>query len=250
MGKSPCHDNAKPLTPVGRVEPEILGDGLAGDRSYGVLDLESRTVLSAKRVGQLLLAFARLGDAGPLLSLPGSGELGEGPALDAALTQWLGRPSRLVGAKEHGPGTYQATTDFEHEGASVSSWQGPAGRFVDSYPIHLLTTATLRACAAERPELEWSPRRFRPNILLEAEGAEFLEEGWVGRHLSLGEAELQVVKPCARCVMTTRAQPGGLERELDVLRHVHAAHASNLGVLATVVIPGMVHLGDTPELVG
>ncbi len=44
--------------------------------------------------------------------------------------------------------------------------------------------------------------------------------------------------------MTTRAQPGGIERQLDVFRHLAAAHGSALGVHARVVRAGTIAVGD------
>jgi MOSC domain-containing protein YiiM len=44
--------------------------------------------------------------------------------------------------------------------------------------------------------------------------------------------------------MTTRAQPGGIERQLDILRHLNAAHGSNLGVLGRVVQAGRLEVGQ------
>jgi MOSC domain-containing protein YiiM len=44
--------------------------------------------------------------------------------------------------------------------------------------------------------------------------------------------------------MTTRAQPGGIERQLDILRHVNSAHGPNLGVHARVLHPGRIEVGQ------
>ena len=40
--------------------------------------------------------------------------------------------------------------------------------------------------------------------------------------------------------MTTRPQPGGIERDLDVLRTINAERATHLGVGTLVVTPGEV----------
>jgi hypothetical protein len=44
--------------------------------------------------------------------------------------------------------------------------------------------------------------------------------------------------------MTTRPQPGGIERDLDVLRTINAERATHLGVGTLVVTPGAVAVGD------
>jgi uncharacterized protein YcbX len=89
---------------------------------------------------------------------------------------------------------------------------------------------------------------FRPNVLIDAEGDDFLEQGWIGQRVSIGEVVLDIRRPCSRCVMTTRAQPGGIERQLDILRHLNAAHASNLGVLGRVVQAGRLEVGQPVRL--
>jgi len=47
-----------------------------------------------------------------------------------------------------------------------------------------------------------------------------------------------------RCVMVTRAQPGGIDVDRDVLRWVHREHGGLLAVGASVVQPGRVRVGD------
>lgn len=218
--------------------------GVEGDRRFGVLDASSGTIISAKKDGRLLEARAMLAGVELTVRLPtGETALATGPGVDAALTAWLGRPVRLVEARPEGRGTYEMPKDFEDDTSDPYRWQGPPGSFVDSAPIHLLTTASLRGIAAERPELQWDVARFRPNVLIDVDGADLVEQNWLGRRLSLGPVMLEVRKPCARCVMTTRAQPGGIERQLDILRHVNAAHAANLGVLARVVEGGRLEVG-------
>jgi uncharacterized protein YcbX len=70
-----------------------------------------------------------------------------------------------------------------------------------------------------------------------------------GRRIQIGEVEVRISKGCTRCVMTTRPQPDGLERQLDILRHAIRFHDNQVGLRATVVRSGMVHLGDQVVLV-
>jgi uncharacterized protein len=51
-------------------------------------------------------------------------------------------------------------------------------------------------------------------------------------------------------VMTTRAQPGGLERDLDIVKTINHDHQSNLGVYAAVTQPGAIAVGDAVEVDG
>jgi uncharacterized protein len=220
---------------------EVLAHGLAGDRRYGVQAGESGRVLSAKREGRLLTARA----AGPgRISLPtGESLAGPGDDTDAALSAWLQRPVHLVEAHADQIPTFESQSDAADDASASVTWQGHPQAFVDSSPIHLLTTASLRAVRAQRPDLDWRVARFRPNLVVDAPGDERVEDAWVGHRCSVGAVQLEIIKPCERCVMVTRFQPGGLDRELGVLTHLARVSQSTLGVLARVLRPGVVSVG-------
>jgi uncharacterized protein YcbX len=218
-------------------------DGVVGDRQYGVFDETSRTVLSAKREGRLFDATATLRDEELTVTLPGGRSYEPGQPLNEALTQWLGRPVRLVASSTLGAATYESPSDFEQDESPLESWDGPPGSFVDDSPLHLLTSLDLAELMNERPELQWDVRRFRPNVVLEPVTSRPSPLA-IGSRVTIGACEVDVHKGCTRCVMTTRAQPGALDRELDILRHVARHHDSMVGVRATVVRSGSVHLGD------
>jgi uncharacterized protein YcbX len=223
---------------------EVAERGVAGDRAFGVLDIGSGTIISAKKDGRLLEAQAVMAGAELAIRLPnGETVLGCGLDADRALSAWLGRRVSLVAAEQGRRATYEMPVDFEDDGSEPLRWQGPEGSFVDSSPVHIVTTATLSSMAAERPDLQWSVSRFRPNLLIEVDGGGFPEQEWIGARLQAGPAVLAVYKSCSRCVMTTRAQPGGTIRQLDILRHINQAHGTNLGVLARVSTPGTLELG-------
>jgi MOSC domain-containing protein len=97
--------------------------------------------------------------------------------------------------------------------------------------VSLVSTATIR---------DWDPRRFRSNVLLDGEG----EDDLVGIAVQLGDSRLDIGKQIDRCVMITRPQPGGIERDLDVLRTVARERGNNLAVGALVAHPGEVRVGD------
>ena len=220
--------------------------GVVGDRSFGVLDLQSGTIISAKRDGRLLEASARTEGEGVVIEHPAGPERRPGADLDRELTAWLGRGVRLVAAAQHGIGTYECPEDFEVDDSDPVSWQGSAHSFVDESDVHLLTTADWTTLGSMRPDLHWDVRRFRPNIVLDA--GDRLSTTLIGQHLRIGDAVLEVTKGCTRCVMTTRVQPGGIERELDILRHVIANCDNQVGVRAAVVRAGSVDQGGTAEV--
>ncbi len=95
---------------------------------------------------------------------------------------------------------------------------------------------------------DWDVRRFRPNLFIDTELEGWVEDGWCGRTVRLGDVELLPRLPCSRCTMVTRQQPG-LERDLDIYRTVARQHDGNLGVWTTVETSGIIRLGDPIEVV-
>jgi uncharacterized protein len=99
--------------------------------------------------------------------------------------------------------------------------------------------------AAESSFDGWDERRFRFNVIVDGSG----ETDLIGRKLQLGDAVVDVVKSIGRCVITTRPQPGGIERDLDVLRTINARSEGQLGIGALVLTGGKVSLGDELQVV-
>ena len=232
------------------VEAVVEGDGVRGDRAWGIRDEATGRILTGRREPDLLLAASSLADDGrPQIALP-SGEacVGTGPASDAALSAWLGRAVRLVAAVDVPPSTAEFFADATDDSSAAIEWTMPQDRFVDTMPVLLLTTASLRAGAALHPEGAWEPRRFRPNVLIEADGADgFVEDDWCGRIVRVGEVEFEPQQPCGRCTMVTRPQPG-LDRDLDVYKVLARHHGGTFGVWATVRTPGTIRAGDPVEV--
>ena len=222
---------------------EVVVDigGVVGDRRYGVLDRRTGCILSAKWEPRLL--DARALQTGPelVVKLPtGETVLGLGAASDAALSAWLGGPVHLQEAGPQTQGTYQSHAEPTDDESEEVTWSGPPGKFVDEAPLHLLTTASLQ---------QWDTRRFRPNVVIDPGDARgFVEDDWVDRRVRVGEVELEIVKRTSRCSMISRAQPGGIERDLDVIRSLRADHDLDLGVHARVIVAGVIRRGDRVEV--
>ena len=115
-------------------------------------------------------------------------------------------------------------------------------------PASLVSDGSLRALARQAGVDAVDARRFR--MLIELEDAEAHEEdGWIGKHVALGDAVLAVTKADARCAITTQDPDSGI-RDLDTLRTIIAyrglrdAKHADFGVLADVAKPGTVRLGD------
>jgi uncharacterized protein len=171
--------------------------GVIGDRAWGVCDIASGALLSAKRDPRLLLATASArGEGVVFASLPSAAATGR--AADDALSELAGRPVRI----------------------EVAPTVGPA--FVDEAPLHLLAVSALGG---------WDVRRFRPNVPLDTA----LElDDMIGERLAIGEVVVEVLKRTRRCAMTTARQPG-LPKDVGVLRTLAREQDPCQGVYARVV---------------
>ena len=215
-----------------RLEPaQVTADGFEGDRRFAIYDVETGFGLTARRVPELLFASARLREDGSAeITLPD----GSTASSDEALCEWLGRKVTLRSSDSSVARRYENVEDFEHEPSSEwVPFDGADGPFHDSARtrVSLVSTATIR---------DWDPRRFRSNVLLDGEG----EDELVGSQVELGGTRLDVGKRVERCVMTTRAQAGGIERDLDVLRTIARERGACLAIGALVAQPGTVRVGD------
>lgn len=115
----------------------------------------------------------------------------------------------------------------------------------DDGPVSVLGTASVVAVEAETGH-PVEPERFRPNVLLTSERA-YAEDDLVGRQVQLGSAVLRVTMTSPRCVMVD-AETAALPAAPGVLRAVGRAHDACLGVIADVVRPGRVSVGDALEV--
>jgi len=228
------------------VTATIEDDGILGDRRWGIHDEQTDRILTARRRPELLAASASYDDGVPVITLPnGRVAVGPGEQTDRLLSDWLGSPVSLVSSTGTSPGRAEYFADATDDTSQAIEWTMPEGRYVDAAPLLVLTTASLRTGARLHPDGVWDPRRFRPNILLDLEGDGWIEDGWVGRPLQVGAAELLPIEPCVRCTMVTRAQPG-LDADRDVFRTLARHHQGHFGVWSVVVTAGTVRTGWQP----
>jgi len=227
----------------------LVGDGVDGDRHWGILDRSDGRILTARREPRLLFAASRRGPADiPLIKLPDGRMLtGTGPATDKALSTWLGKPVTLVSATESDALRAEYFADATDDSSRAIEWTMPKGRFVDAYPLLVMSTAGLRGGAAAYAAGAWDVRRFRPNILIEMEGEGWLEDAWIGRTLRFGATQLSPDRRCIRCTMVSRAQPG-LDRDVNIYKTLSRTHGGEAGMWTRVTGPGSVSEGDTAEI--
>ena len=121
--------------------------------------------------------------------------------------------------------------------------------FADGYPLLVLSEESVEDLNT-RLETPVPMNRFRPNIVVRGAGA-YAEDQW--RRVRFGEVNAAVVKPCARCSITTVDQQTG-ERSKEPLRTLATyRHDPERDVLfAQNVIhagPGTIRVGDVVEVI-
>jgi uncharacterized protein YcbX len=252
--------------------------GIPGDRGWAVYDESRSGITGGKRLPPLRGCRARYpsepvaGDGSPPaeITLPDGGRLLT-DAADAArrLSELFGRPVTL---RSLGPAGAESAPRLTSEGESpetVRALNGlqpgepmpdmsafpperlrrlRQGNFFDAFPIHLLTRTTLRTLARLAPESVWDERRFRPNLVVEADEAEgYPELGWIGRRLRVGAAVIEVITGCPRCVMTTQPVED-VPQDHRVMRTLVRETRHIAGIYAGIVAEGAVRAGDAVEI--
>jgi hypothetical protein len=228
-------------------EIELGPTGARGDRRFYVIDdrgrmvngkvvVDLQTVTSdwSEDTHELALRFpdgsrvAAVVDGGPVVattffSVPREGVVPDGPWSEA-LSEHFGRPLRLV------------RTD-----SAVDRGPGGAASLISSASMARL--AEVASCDAV------DPRRFR--MLIEVDGLKaHAEDGWVGRRVRVGDAELAFNGHVGRCAITQR-DPETAERDLptlDLLRsyrgELETTEPLPFGIYGEVVCGGRVAIGD------
>src|SRR3954451_8879795 len=258
--------------------------GLHADRMWAVRDVELGTFTTARRWPMLLRCSARFADdpagrsAGPgdvlevLVTFPDGAELASSdPAVHDRLSELIGKPARLEPlpalSDKKAYRTPQATKadmrrqflvaegdplpDFSmipvRRLAELARYATPVGALYDVYPLHVLTRSSLRAMEQKAPGAQFDVRRFRPNVVIDLDGAELTEFGWCGGRLRAPDVTFDAQIPAVRCSIPTRQQ-GDLPADPDVLRTINAHADRCLGVYANVAAGGTLSEGDRLEL--
>jgi uncharacterized protein YcbX len=115
------------------------------------------------------------------------------------LSGWLGREVRLVFFDDSAKRT--ASAEWAGDGTPVT--------FADGYQILVTTTGSLKALNDNieiHGEGSVGMERFRPNIVIDTDEA-WPEDHWAA--IEISGVRFDLVKPCARCIMTTQDQLTG-----------------------------------------
>ena len=169
---------------------EVRPGGIPGDRGWALRETATGRAASAKTYAALMLCRARFLDepAADQALPPAEVELPDGVLTRTDAPNANALLSRLLGAD-----------------VAFSRQDGGAGHF-DARPLHFLTTAALATMRA-KSGLDFDVRRFRPNVLVEWEAPGRPEDAWPGSTMRVGQVDVRVIRPVARCVMTTLPQP-------------------------------------------
>jgi uncharacterized protein YcbX len=88
------------------------------------------------------------------------------------------------------------------------------GSFFDLFALSVITTSSLDQLGELEPQSRVDARRFRMNVSVDTPARRFVENGWLGRSLAIGDdVQIGVSLPDPRCVMPSLAQedvPRGL----------------------------------------
>lgn len=255
--------------------------GVPGDRGWALRDEQAAEIRGAKRLTSLMQFHAHYlaepsADATPAVEITcpdGTRTRSDDAGIHEALSTALGRevtlwPRRPVEDVEHyrrgrfdmdelreqlGLGPDDPFPDFSSLPKDVltelASFSTPRGTYFDTFPLSLLTTASMDSLASSIPDAAIDSRRFRKNVILDAgagtDGQPELD--WIGRQLQVGEAVCEVVMPISRCVMVTLPQ-ADLPHDRTILRSLAKNFGMELGVYLRIVTPGSVREGDEVRL--
>lgn len=246
---------------------EVNREGLAGDRRWMLVDADGRfqsqrEMPSLARLGTeptedgVILTYGDEGER--FVPFPDGSERLEarlwadrldvalsGEETNAAISRWFGKPLRLVYQDRL---EREADEDFAPAASPVS--------LADGYPLLVTTTDSLRDLNSRLVYDGDEPvpmSRFRPNLVIDDTGP-WREDEW--RAIRIGGVTLDLVKPCARCKVTTVDQLDGVVtggQPLDILRETRfSANRKVPGVLfGWNAVPrggGRLDLGDLVEV--
>lgn len=197
--------------------------GLAGDRRWMLVDEATGRFLSQRAEAHMSQLGAAHLDDGLRLSAPGLTSLFvPTPTPDAALrgvTVWrdtlrvpdagdeaaawvssfIGKPTRLVQLPAE-------RARFTQSGYGLDT---DRVGFADGFPLLLIGQASLDDLS-RRVGRPLEMLRFRPNLVVSGSEA-FAEDGW--KRIRIGDTELRVITPCARCILTTLDPRTGVRSE-------------------------------------
>ncbi len=245
---------------------DLTEDGVPGDRAFILTD-PGGAMVNGKRVGSLMEIIPTHDRAAGTLTLAfpdGTSVKGEVALGESEEITFFGQPERARPVT----GEFSAAIS-RHTGTDLRLMAQPEGRTgVDRGKwggVTLLGATSLESLREagrdfnrEAPGSSTSgdpdpgpidQRRFRMTFGIEGT-APYEEDGWVGRHVRIGEALIRVGAHVGRCAVTTRDPESGETdlKTLHFLKHsrdqVDSVEALPFGVYGEVIETGPVAIGD------
>jgi uncharacterized protein YcbX len=186
--------------------------GIGFDRRLMVIDAETSRYLTQREEPRMALISPQLGPTSLQVTAPSMPMLKvdtrrEGERRDVTVWDFTGpaedcgdnAASWISTVLERSVRLVRWADDAQREVSPKHAGPGVLTAFTDGYPILLTTEASLEQLNSQASE-RVPMARFRPNIVIK--GADpFAEDTW--RRIRVGDVELDVVKPCSRCAITT-----------------------------------------------
>jgi uncharacterized protein YcbX len=140
----------------------------------------------------------------------------------------------------------QMVAELAAEASRPLSLREVEGANFDDSPVLVVNLATVVEFGVQAG-MHVDHRRFRANLYVDGLAPEE-EIGWVGRRVQVGDAELEVVSRCERCVVITR-DPETTSTTPELLRLLTETLETCMGVYCRVTRPGRVATGDSVRVV-
>ncbi|MBO2465281.1 MOSC domain-containing protein [Actinomadura violacea] len=249
--------NAYPLKSGGGTAlrtAELTARGLPYDREFMLVTPSGRFLSQRDLAGMALL---RPSYDGEVLSVdaPGASRfvhkaVDDGEVLDVTVQRY---EARGVDQGDEAAGWFSALLDADcrlvrFTGHRATSRGGGEVMFADGYPLLVISAESLADLNARLDE-PLPMNRFRPSLVVEGLGA-YAEDSV--RLLRVGGTVIEMVKACARCVITTTDQETG-ERGREPLRTLASYRTIDRGIrFGQNAVPralGTLTVGDPVEVI-
>jgi uncharacterized protein YcbX len=247
--------------------------GIVGDRVWATRDLERGGIRGAKKIGDLMQFSAErvdpvrrivkitapngesfftneadssdklsalLGHRVKLEELPDASDVEHFRRGPSDSDDVMAEMRKVFGRTDDEP-----LPDFSIFPPEVMEFESPPGTHHDCYPLMVMTTSALAAMKAAVPDSVVDIKRFRPSLVVDSGDADGHPEfSWKNSRVAIGSAVIEILDPCPRCVMVTRAINKDIPADRAVLRHIVRDLNQSVGVYARVLTPGACSVGD------
>lgn len=238
---------------------DLLQRGLAFDRRWMLVDSKG-VFITQRKLAQLTLMSLELNQSNLIVTSGINGAVLKVPFLPRGQTIEVSIWNDVVRAIEVSPEISAWFSDQLNQSVKLVFMAKDSHRmidrnyakneetvsFADGYPLLLVNIASLQDLNT-RLINEVDALRFRPNIVVEGNHP-FEEDNW--SEIKIGNTKIEVVKPCARCVVVN-INPANASKDKEVLEKLATYRKEGnkvlFGVNALVHQVGEISVGDMLE---